>query len=115
VQRIEIFGGSDRVETQPIHWVDGKRPPMLLLTGDRDINVLPRNTRNLAARLRQHGSAVEEIVYPGVDHFRIVLALAPLFRRLIPICADIARFVNAPTAPSSRAAHPRRGIPASPT
>ena len=92
--RIEIFGGTDRVETQPIYFVDGKRPPMLLLTGDRDVNILPRNTRNMAARLREHGSEVEEIVYPGIDHFRIILGLAPLFRRVIPIRADIARFVR---------------------
>jgi acetyl esterase/lipase len=92
--RIEIFGGTDRVETQPIHFVDGKRPPMLLLTGDRDVNILPRNTQNMAARLRRHGSEVEEIIYPGIDHFRIVLALAPLFRGVVPIRADIARFVG---------------------
>jgi acetyl esterase/lipase len=92
--RIEIFGGTDRVETQPIHFIDGIRPPMLLLTGDRDVNILPRNTASLAARLRQHGSTVEEIVYPGIDHFRIILGLAPLFRRVVPIRADIARFVE---------------------
>jgi len=91
--RIEIFGGTDRVETQPIHFIDGLRPPMLLLTGDRDANILPRNTHNLAARLRQHGSKVEEIVYPGIDHFRIILGLAPFFRGVVPIRADIARFV----------------------
>jgi acetyl esterase/lipase len=92
-QRIEIFGGMDRVETQPIHFIDGPRPPMLLLTGDRDANILPRNTHNFAARLREHGSKVEAIVYPGIDHFRIMLGLAPLFRRVVPIRADIARFV----------------------
>jgi acetyl esterase/lipase len=93
-QRVEIFGGSDRTETQPLHCVDGKRPPMLLLTGERDVNVLPRNTRNLTARLRRHDCAVEEIVYDGIDHFRIILALAPLFRWLVPIRPDIVRFVH---------------------
>ena len=93
--RIDIFGGADRVETQPIHFIDGVRPPMLLLTGDRDANILPHNTHNMAARLRQNGCDVEEIVYPYIDHFRIMLPLAPLFRRMIPIRADIARFVGA--------------------
>lgn len=92
--RIEIFGGPDRVETQPIHFIDGKRPPMLLLTGDRDANILPRNTEHMAARLREHGSKVETIVYPGIDHFRIILGLAPLFRRVVPLRADILRFVG---------------------
>ena len=113
--RIEIFGGSDRVETQPIHFIDGKRPPMLLLTGDRDVNVSPRNTHNMAARLRRHGSEVDEIVYPRIDHFRIILALAPLFRWIVPIRADILRFVSVARAPESPAAPPRRAIPVSPT
>jgi acetyl esterase/lipase len=113
--RIEIFGGPDRVETQPIHFVDGARPPMLLLTGDRDVNIVPRNTENMAARMREHGNDVEAIVYPGIEHFRIILALAPLFRRMIPIRADIARFVSAARAPSSPSARPRQAIPASPT
>ena len=113
--RIEIFGGPDRVETQPIHFIEGKRPPMLLLTGDRDVNILPRNTYNMAARMREEGNDVEAIVYPGIEHFRIILALAPLFRGLIPIRADIARFVNAARAPATRAVRPRQAIPASPT
>lgn len=92
--RIEIFGGSDRVETQPIHFIDGERPPMLLLTGDRDVNILPHNTHNMAARMLEEGNDVEVIVYPGIEHFRIILALAPLFRGMIPIRADIARFVK---------------------
>jgi hypothetical protein len=48
----------------------------------------------MAARLREHGNDVKEIVYPGIDHFRIILGLAPLFRRVVPIRAAIARFVN---------------------
>jgi len=93
-QRIEIFGGSDRLETQPIHFVDGKRPPMLLLTGGKDSTVLPRNTRNLAEKLRSYGSKVEEIVYPNVSHSGIMLALVPGFRRIAPVRADIIRFVE---------------------
>jgi len=93
-QRIQIFGGSDRVETQPIHFVDGKRPPMLLLTGGKDSIVLPRNTKNLAAKLRAYKSSVEEIVYPSVSHAGMMLALAPGFRRIAPVRADIIRFIE---------------------
>jgi acetyl esterase/lipase len=112
--RIEIFGGPDRVETQPIHFIEGKRPPMLLLTGDRDVNIFPHNTHNMAARMREEGNDVEAIVYPGIEHFRIILALAPLFRGMIPIRADIARFVSSTTRVSP-AARPRQGLPTSPT
>ncbi len=113
--RFEIFGGPDRVETQPIHFIEGRRPPMLLLTGDRDVNILPRNTHNMAARMREEGNDVDVIVYPGIEHFRIILALAPLFRGMIPIRADIARFVSTTRAPASPAVRPRQAIPASPT
>lgn len=91
--RIAIFGGETRVETQPIHFVDGKKPPMLLATGAKDRSVLPRNTRNLAMRLRQHGSEVDEIVYPNATHTGIILSLARGFRRLTPLREDFARFV----------------------
>ena len=113
--RIEIFGGPDRVETQPIHFIEGKRPPMLLLTGDCDVNIFPHNTHNMAARMREEGNDVEAIVYPGIEHFRIILALAPPFRGMIPIRADIARFVSATRAPATPAERPRQAIPASPT
>ena len=92
------------METQPIHFIEGKRPPMLLLTGDCDVNILPRNTHNLAERMREQGNDVEEIVYPGIDHFRIILGLAPLFRRVVPIRADIARFVELHNSPRARRA-----------
>jgi hypothetical protein len=64
--------------------------------------------------MREEGNDVEVIVYPGIEHFRIILALAPLFRGLIPIRADIARFVSS-TAPASQSVHLRQAIPASPT
>src|SRR5579864_788671 len=36
---IAIFGGADRPETQPLSHIDGRRPPMLLLTGSADTTV----------------------------------------------------------------------------
>ncbi len=92
-RRIAIFGGEDRVETQPIHFADGKKPPMLLATGAKDRTVLVGNTRNMAAKLRGAGSEVEEIIYPNVGHTGIILSLARGFRRLAPLREDIARFV----------------------
>jgi acetyl esterase/lipase len=92
-RRIAIFGGDNRVETQPIHFVHGKKPAMLLATGAKDSTVFARNTKNMAARLRHFGSEVEEKIYPGVGHMGIILSLARGFRRLAPLRDDIARFV----------------------
>jgi hypothetical protein len=49
--------------------------------------------RRLAAHLRTHASAVDEITYPNVGHMGIMLALAPGFRHRAPLRENIARFV----------------------
>jgi acetyl esterase/lipase len=70
---VAIFGGADRGETQPIHYIDGSRPPMLLVAGAADTTVLPRNTLRMAERLRAVGSEVTTEIYPGVGHVGILL------------------------------------------
>src|SRR5438552_16366658 len=90
---IEIFDGSMRPETQPINFITGKKPPMLLATGAEDGRVQVKSTRNLSSRLREAGNGVEEFVYPGVGHMGIMLALARGFRRRAPLRDDIVRFV----------------------
>jgi acetyl esterase/lipase len=92
---IDLFGGATRADTQPIHFIDGKRPAMLLATGSDDETVLPRNTANMTARLRSFGSRVEQKVYPGVGHVGILLSLAGLFRSRTSLRDDMAAFIRA--------------------
>jgi len=92
---IAIFGGANRPETQPIHHIDGPRPPMLLATGTDDATVLPRNTSRLAARLRALGSPVEEKHYAGAGHIGVLLSLAPGFRGRTSLYQDMLDFVRA--------------------
>lgn len=92
---IAIFGGANRGETQPISYIDGKRPPMLLAAGSDDSTVEPANTTRMAARLEQFGSEVETKIYPGVGHIGIVLSLAPGFRGRTTLREDILRFIAA--------------------
>lgn len=88
-----IFGPKDeRPRTQPIAYVTADAPPMWLGTGDDDVTVLPKNSRNLAARLRQAGVRVEAPKYRRVGHLMIVAALAPPFRFLAPALEDVDRF-----------------------
>ena len=91
---IAIFGGGDRLDTQPIARIDGKRPPMLLATGTADDTVRPRNTLDLAARLKIYDSPVEVVTYPGVGHIGIMLSLAPGFRGNTTLRQDITGFVR---------------------
>src|SRR5262245_35478047 len=53
---IEIFSTESGPATQPISYVHKGLPPMLLVTGSADRDVLPKNTRNMAEKLREHGN-----------------------------------------------------------
>ena len=86
---------NDGPASQPVEYVDGRNPPMLLLAGDADETVNPNNTASLAARIREAGGVVQTRFYPGIGHIGIVTAFAPLFRRRAPVLADIAAFVAA--------------------
>jgi len=92
---IDMFGGASRMETQPIHFIDGKRPPMFLATGSDDETVRPRNTLNMAARLQDLGSPVQQKVYPGVGHVGLLLSLTHVFRARSSLFEDMTAFIRA--------------------
>ncbi len=91
---IAVFSKTDAASTQPIHFIEGRQPPMLLVTGDADTTVLPRNAYNVEKKLRALDSPVEVHTYPGVAHIGIILSLTRLFRYKAPLLDDIARFVD---------------------
>ena len=80
--------------TQPINHIAPKIPPMLLVTGDKDTLVLPRNTVAMAERLRKAGVEVEEIHYPKLAHVGPLMALAMPVRAIAPVLADATRFLR---------------------
>ncbi|WP_115562242.1 alpha/beta hydrolase [Xanthomonas arboricola] len=73
---VEIFGTSsaDQAKSQPVLYVDGNEPPMLLLHGDADRVVEPQNSVALAEAMRSKGENVQVKFYPGVGHMGLVLA-----------------------------------------
>lgn len=71
----------DPAATQPITFVRGDAPPMLLLTGDADTTVKPRNSRALAKAMTEAGARAELVILPQVDHAGPVLKLAHPFAR----------------------------------
>ncbi|HKX36937.1 MAG TPA: alpha/beta hydrolase, partial [Rhizorhapis sp.] len=72
---IDMFHGRDNPDSMPVNHVNGKRPPMLLVTGDDDGTVTPRNTASMAAKLRAFSSSVREVHYPGTGHVGVLLSL----------------------------------------
>lgn len=89
-----LFSKEDNFKTQPIHYVKPGLPPFFLATGDEDTTVRPKNTVNLAKRLRESNVAVTEIIYPHVAHIGIILSLASGFRFKAPLLEDITRFIK---------------------
>lgn len=89
------FGQApDPVLTQPIHFARAGAPPLLLLWGEDDTTVGPRNLESLARVQRAAGGGVETKIYPDVDHVEIMLALSRAFRERAPVLDDVTAFAR---------------------
>ncbi len=94
----EAFAGvADLPSTQPIAHARPDAPPFFLATGADDTLVYPRNTRALAAALRDQGAAVTEKTYPGLGHPGTLLALSRPLRGKAEVLSDVAGFLRAET------------------
>jgi acetyl esterase/lipase len=67
--------------TQPVNHVRSDAPPMLLVNGDADTTVRPRNTVALAKALTAAGQSTEPVILAGVDHADTAMKLAAPFNR----------------------------------
>ncbi|MEO8461406.1 MAG: alpha/beta hydrolase [Dokdonella sp.] len=98
---VDIFGSDAESQTrsQPINFVDGDEPPFLLIYGGDDKVVWPRNSENLAVKLRQHGESVRLVKIPGIGHFRILggFRFSGVAPELVP---EIRRFVFETQSPA---------------
>lgn len=94
---IDMFGATHaaQLRSQPVHFVTGEEPPMLLLQGSTDHVVEPHNATSLARVLRDHGDAVELKLYPGIGHNAILFAMSRPFRYKAPVLDDALRFIHA--------------------
>ena len=91
---IDMFHGSDNPDTMPITHVDGKRPPMLLVTGTADSTVNQGNSDRMAAKLKSFGSEAIVIKYPGIGHIGTILSLVPGFRSTTSLRQDMLDFIH---------------------
>ena len=88
--------------SQPINFVAGTEPPLLLMYGDKDDTVKPRNIENLTAKVKQKSGQVQTRYYAGVNHTGILAALSVPLRSSSNVHADIIGFINEQTQPKSR-------------
>jgi len=91
----DIFApAGDLRLSQPITFARGDAPPLFLAAGTADTTVLPQNTERLAAAVRRDGGVVEERLYPGVNHTKIIGAMAGALHWLAPTMADVTGFLD---------------------
>jgi acetyl esterase/lipase len=94
----EIFGddAKGRYDSQPINFVDGDEPPMLLLQGTDDDEVPPNNAEVMDERAQAMDGTARLKLYPGVSHSAIILALAREHTSQLSVLADTLAFIAAP-------------------
>ena len=91
-----IFGNDEQqVKSQPINFVDGKNPPLLLVVGLKDNTVWPRNSYNIAKKINANGGKVKVIEFADYGHVDMVAKLAKPLRGngdLLKIINDFIEF-----------------------
>lgn len=80
--------------SQPINFVNGHNPPLLLLTGTADRTVWPRNSINLAYAVEAKGGEVQLIAYQGYDHVDMVAKLARPLRGDQRLLKDVGNWLK---------------------
>ena len=90
-----VFGPEQKFsESQPVNFVDGTEPPLLLLYGAEDTTVFPRNIKSLAAKVNQKRGAVEVHIYKDIDHYSLLSALSIPYQENQAVLGDIIQFLD---------------------
>ena len=94
---IGMFGSTqqEQARSQPINFVDGDEPPMLLLQGTDDHIVQPKNALALAQQMRVQHEPIELRLYPRIGHVRLLLSFSRFLRHSSPALRDTLAFIRA--------------------
>lgn len=99
----EAFGHwPNLAETQPVNEVTRAAPPFLLITGDSDRTVYPRNSERLAERLRAAGVEARLMVLKGLGHTDVLTAIARPLRWRAPVLDAVTGFFGSLQASANR-------------
>ena len=90
-----IFGAeAEQWKSQPINFVDGKNPPLFLAIGMKDGTVWPRNTYNLAKKIKQKNGLVEVHEFASYGHVDMVTKLAKPLRGNAELLKSVINFID---------------------
>jgi len=99
---IDTFGHApDLRDTQPVAHAHGGAPPLLLVTGDADTRVKPRNSLALARALTVAGTPTKVVMLAGVTHEGIIKMFARPFSSDTRASDAVLSFLARVTAPSA--------------
>ncbi|MGC1547553.1 MAG: alpha/beta hydrolase [Rhodanobacter sp.] len=101
---VDMFGNTPQAQgrSQPVNFVDGDEPPMLLLQGADDSVVGVKNAVSLTRAMQREDEPVSMQLYPDIGHTTILLALSPSFRKKAPVLEDCLNFIRARVAVHNR-------------
>jgi acetyl esterase/lipase len=85
---------AEQALAQPVRYVSGHEPPMLLLQGTGDHEVDPSNALSLDKTMLAQHEDVTLKLYPGIGHSPLLFALSRPLRHHAPTLADIVRFIR---------------------
>ena len=90
-----IFGDDarGRYDSQPINFVDGDEPPLLLLHGEDDDEVPPANAQAMAERAQAMDGTAQLKLYAGATHASVLLAFARPRHTQVPALTDTLEFI----------------------
>ncbi|MEO8670618.1 MAG: alpha/beta hydrolase [Tahibacter sp.] len=93
---VDLFGNdpAEQQQSQPVNFIDGDEPPFLLLHGNADTTVWPRNSESLARALRLRGVRADLKRYDHIGHSGILVALSRLLRGKAATLADTLEFIR---------------------
>ena len=92
---IEVFGHlADLQDTQPVNHLRADAPAFLILHGRDDSTVKIKNAEALKRGLDSVGAKAELIIYDGISHVDIMLALSKPLRGRAPVLADAVAFMR---------------------
>ncbi|WP_229678956.1 alpha/beta hydrolase [Dyella caseinilytica] len=95
-EMLGMFGHdqASQARAQPVRFVSGHEPPMLLLQGEADHEVDPSNAVSLTHALQAKHDDVTLRLYPGVSHNALVFALSRPFHNDAPTLTDVLAFIR---------------------
>ena len=91
----KVFGPEENYPaSQPVNFVEGNEPPLLLLYGNDNDTLRAFNIESLTKKVKQAGGCVESHYYDGLDHAGLIGALALPLQNSSSVLSDIAGFLD---------------------